>query len=162
METLELARQALTALAPFVAQGALAKIGEDTTDRVTQLVGRAWGFLQQGAQGNPKAENALEVYQEEPDDERNMERLAKLLAEHLQQHHQAVNELRDIVTQLQQQAPSSGVHGTATVQGNNTGINIGANTGTVSQNNQTINNQASNKGAQGTFHGPVNLGKDEK
>jgi hypothetical protein len=139
METLELARQALTALAPFVAQGALAKIGEDTTDHVTQLVGRAWGFLQNGAQGNPKAENALEVYQEEPDDERNMERLAKLLAEHLQQHHQAVNELRDIVTQLQQQAPSSGVH-----------------------NNQTINNQASNKGAQGIFQGPVNFGKDKK
>jgi hypothetical protein len=48
------------------------------------------------------------------------------------------------------------------VQGNNTGINIGANTGNVSQSNQTINNQASNKGAQGTFHGPVSFGKGEE
>jgi hypothetical protein len=49
MDPLELARQALIVLAPLVAQGALAKLGEDTTDHVTQLIGRAWGLLRGGA-----------------------------------------------------------------------------------------------------------------
>jgi hypothetical protein len=34
--------------------------------------------------------------------------------------------------------------------------------GAGTQNNQTINNQASNRGAQGNFHGPVNFGKGEE
>jgi tetratricopeptide (TPR) repeat protein len=154
IEPLELARQALMVLSPFVAQGALAKIGEDTTDRVTQLVGRVWNFLQSIAQGNPKAEAALEVYQEEPDDELNMKRLAKLLAEHLQ-HYQAVVELREAVGQLQKQSSSSSVHPTVTVHRDNYGQQAGINYGTMTQSNQTINDQASNKGAQGIFQGPV-------
>lgn len=157
MEPLELAQQALLTLAPFVAQGALAKIGEDTTDRVTQLVARAWKTFRAGAQGNARAENALEVYQEEPDDKRNMERLAKHLADYLKQHHQAVDELRGIVEQLQQQAPSAGTQVNFTNSGTNTGQQIGVNYGTATQNNQTINNNAPNQGAQGTFHGPVNF-----
>jgi preprotein translocase subunit YajC len=70
-------------------------------------------------------------------------------------------QLQDVAKQTNV-VQSGGIHGTAEVKGNNTGINIGANTGNVSQSNQTINNQSSNKGAQGTFHGPVNFGKDEK
>jgi len=58
-------------------------------------------------------------------------------------------------------AQAGGVHGTATVSGTNYGQNIGVNTGTMNQSTQTINNQSSNKGAQGTFHGPVNFGRDE-
>jgi translation elongation factor EF-1beta len=47
--------------------------------------------------------------------------------------------------------------GTATVQGDNSGQNVGVNYGTMSQNTQTINNQAANQGAQGTFQGPVSF-----
>lgn len=115
VETFELARQALLVLSPIVAQGTLAKIGEDTTDRVTQLAGRVWALLSGGVQGNPKAESALEVYQEEPDDKRNLERLARYLADYLQQHHPAVDELRAVVEQLHQ-AQQAGVSGAGAVK----------------------------------------------
>jgi hypothetical protein len=158
MEPVEIARQTLLLLSPLVAQGALTRIGEDTTDRVMKLVGQTWNLLQRGVQGNPKAENALEVYQEEPDDQRNLERLAKHLADYLQQHHQAVDELQALVGQLQQQAQSSGF----TNSGTNYGQQTGTNYGTMTQNNQTINNQSGNQGVQGTFHGPVNIGRDQE
>jgi hypothetical protein len=57
-------------------------------------------------------------------------------------------------------AQSGGIHGTANAK-TNYGQNVGVNTGTMNQSTQTINNQSSNKGAQGTFHGPVNFGRDE-
>jgi hypothetical protein len=59
------------------------------------------------------------------------------------------------VPESRSQRALQNITGTATVQGDNTGINIGVNTGSVSQSNQTINNQAPNQGAQGTFEGPV-------
>ncbi len=45
--------------------------------------------------------------------------------------------------------------GTATVQGDNSGQNVGVNTGTINQNRLNIHNEAANQGAQGEFHGPV-------
>ncbi len=53
------------------------------------------------------------------------------------------------------------ITGTATVQGDNYGQNVGVNTGTMTQSNQTINNQSPNQGAQGNFHGPVTFNRDE-
>jgi hypothetical protein len=47
--------------------------------------------------------------------------------------------------------------GTATVQGDNSGQNVGVNYGKMTQHTQNINNQAANQGAQGTFHGPVSF-----
>ncbi len=157
METLELARQALLVLAPFVAQGALAKIGENATDQVTRLATRAWGLLQSGIQGNARAENTLEIYQDEPDDERNIERLAKHLAAYLQQHHQVVDELQTIVAQLQQQSQQPGIQVTITNSGTNEGQQVGVNYGTMTQNRQDIHNNAPNQGAQGTFQEPVHF-----
>jgi hypothetical protein len=84
------------------------------------------------------------VYQDEPDDERNRERLAQHLAEYLHQQHQAVNELRSVVEQLQQ-AQQAGV-----------------NYGNMTQHNQTITNTAPNQGAQGSFHGPVTFHRQEQ
>jgi hypothetical protein len=52
--------------------------------------------------------------------------------------------------------------GTATVQGDNSGQNVGVNYGTMSKNNQTINNQAANQGAQGTFQGPVTFNQQRQ
>jgi hypothetical protein len=45
--------------------------------------------------------------------------------------------------------------GTATVQGDNQGQNVGVNYGSMAQNRQDIRNDAPNQGAQGQFHGPV-------
>ncbi len=47
------------------------------------------------------------------------------------------------------------ISGTVTIQGDNSGQSVGINYGTLSQNQQTINNQAPNQGAQGNFQGPV-------
>lgn len=161
MDTLELAREALLVLAPLVAQGALAKLGEDTTDHVTQLVRRAWSLFQGGAQGNPKAESALTIYQDEPDDEKNVGRLAQHLAAYLSQHHEAVDELREAVKQLQQHAQQAGVQVTFTSSGENHGQQVGVNHGTITQSHQDIHNHAPNQGAQGVFQGPVNFTRQE-
>jgi hypothetical protein len=154
MEALELTRHALLILSPYVAQGALSKIGENTTDQVTQVVGRAWRLLQGGAQANPKAASALEVYQEEPDDERNRERLAKYLAASLEQQHQMMSELHAVIGQLQQ-TRQAGIQATVTTTGTNFGQQAGINYGTMSQNQQSIRNNAPNQGAQGVFEGPI-------
>ncbi len=47
------------------------------------------------------------------------------------------------------------ISSTVTIQGDNSGQSVGINYGTLSQNQQTINNQAPNQGAQGNFQGPV-------
>lgn len=155
MDPFDLARQALLVLAPLVAQGALAKLGEDTTDHVTQILGRAWSLLKGSTQGNPKAESALAVYQDEPDDERNIGRLAQHLAAYLSQHHEAVDDLRELVEQVKQQAQQGGVQVTFTNNGENHGQQVGVNHGTITQSHQDIHNHAPNQGAQGVFHGPV-------
>ncbi len=49
------------------------------------------------------------------------------------------------------------ISGTSTVQGDNTGVSVGVNTGTITQTNQNIHNNAPNQGAQGTFTGPVTV-----
>jgi hypothetical protein len=151
MEAFELARQTLLLLAPLVAQGGLAKVGEDTNDRVTQLIGQAWGLLRGATHGTPKAESALEVFQDEPDDQRNLERLAQHMATYLNQHHQVIAELHELVTQLQQQTQQAGAQVTFTNSGENHGQQIGVNHGTITQSRQDIHNHASNQGAQGSF-----------
>jgi len=133
MAMFELAQQTLGHLAPFAVLEKQPKIGEPTTDRSRQLIQQTWGLLEGGVQGNPRAESALEVFRDEPDDERNRERLATYLAEYLKQHHEVVEKLRSLVEQLQEQAHQN----------------------KVAQTTQNINNLAPNQGAQGTFSGPV-------
>jgi hypothetical protein len=64
--------------------------------------------------------------------------------------------VREVAEHRSQRALQN-IIGTATVQGDNSGQNVGVNYGTMSQNTQTINNQAANQGAQGTFQGPVSF-----
>lgn len=147
MEALALTRQALHVLAPFLVEGAATNAG------VSALVAQAWNLLQRGTCGNPAAEVALAIFQTEPDDQRNLERLAQHLEDYLQQHHQALDDLRTIVAQLQSSAGQA-----PDLAHSNEGQQVGINTGMLNQHNQTIHNNAPNQGAQGTFHAPVNIG----
>jgi hypothetical protein len=61
------------------------------------------------------------------------------------------------VPESRSQRALQNIVGTATVQGDNSGQNVGVNYGTMTQHTQTIHNQAPNQGAQGTFQGPVNF-----
>jgi len=66
MDLSEAARQVLVYISPLIAAGALAKIGEDATDTATQLLGRVWDTLARRLQGHKKAEAALTLYEDEP------------------------------------------------------------------------------------------------
>jgi hypothetical protein len=88
--------------------------------------------------------------------EQNPQMFAKVLEQALQRMAQREAAFAERIQRLAEQINvTGGIHGTATIKGDNTGVNIGVNTGSVSQSNQTINNQAPNQGAQGTFEGPV-------
>lgn len=143
MEILDFTRHALRILAPFVAADAPTQPDAHTPDGVTHLAARTWELLGSSVQDNPPAEHALAIYRNEPDDQRNRERLARHLADHLHRQQQALDELRTVVAQLQQVQPND--------------PSIDSNPGTATQTNQTINNDAPNQGAQGEFHGPVNV-----
>jgi hypothetical protein len=114
-----------------------------------------------GTYGDENAQSDLTSYQRTPDVPRRQDNLVATLHELAQREPVFAQQLQDVAKQTNV-AQTGGVRGEAHVHGTNSGINIGANTGSVSQNNQTINNQASNRGAQGTFHGPVNFGKDNE
>lgn len=108
--------------------------------------------------GNAEEQNTLPLYQANPT--RFEHAIQEVVRDIATRNSTFAQELQRVAAQTNV-AQTGGVHGTATVQGDNSGINIGANTGNVAQNNQTIHNEASNRGAQGTFHGPINFGKDE-
>jgi hypothetical protein len=59
------------------------------------------------------------------------------------------------VPESRSQRALQNITGIATVQGDNTGQNVGINYGTMTQTRQDIHNEAPNQGAQGTFQGPV-------
>ncbi len=59
------------------------------------------------------------------------------------------------VPESRSQRALQNITGTATVQGDNTGQNVGINYSTMTQTRQDIHNTAPNQGAQGTFQGPV-------
>jgi hypothetical protein len=63
-QLLDLAKQLLLLISPLVAQGALAKIGENTTDATQNLLKRTWGLLQARFKGAPKAQAALTSYED--------------------------------------------------------------------------------------------------
>jgi Tfp pilus assembly protein FimV len=109
--------------------------------------------------GNAEEQSTLPLYQANP---ARFESIMQDMMRDLARREPAFNQQLQDVAKQTNVAQTGGVRGEAHVHGTNSGINIGANTGSVSQNNQTINNQASNRGAQGTFHGPVNFGKDNE
>jgi hypothetical protein len=66
------------------------------------------------------------------------------------------------VPESRSQRALQSIIGTATVQGNNTGQNVGVNYGNMSQTQQNIHNNAPNQGAQGTFEGPVTFNQQRQ
>lgn len=62
--------------------------------------------------------------------------------------------VREVSAERSRRALES-IVGTATIQGDNSGQNVGVNMGTMNQNPVNIDNKAPNQGAQGTFSGPV-------
>jgi uncharacterized caspase-like protein len=120
-ELLPLAQQLVTLISPLIAQGALAKIGENTTDATQGLLKQTWDALKRRFAGNPKAEAALVIYQDEADDPKSQERLAQQIVACFQDNTAAINELSDLARQLTAQLGTpitpSRTH-TANVSGN--------------------------------------------
>ncbi len=131
MESLDIARQILLALAPFASNGTLTTSGAGPSDPAPQLAQRAWSLLTANAQNNPRLTVALEIFQAEPDDQRNLERLAQQLADHL--HQQTLGELRAIIGQLQQHARQAQPQVNVSNTGENAGQQVGINTGQMAQ-----------------------------
>jgi NAD(P)-dependent dehydrogenase (short-subunit alcohol dehydrogenase family) len=129
VSSLEFVHQALLTLAPFVAQDASTGMERDSSDRIMQLAGRTWSLFQDIAKDYPRIAAALAIYQEEPDDRHNIERLARGLTEYLQQHDQIASELRDLFGQLQQLVKPTGIQVTFNNTGENHGQQVGINTG---------------------------------
>ncbi len=145
-QLLETARLLVAGIAPLIAGGALAKIGENATDTAVRVLGRAWGMLQRRFQGQRRAEAALTVLEDEPDRPENQERVAQQIVALFQHDPAAIAELRAIVEELrrtQSQPPRShtqtvsgnaqvgtavagDVHGPITVTQQSGGINFGS------------------------------------
>ena len=61
--------QVLIYIAPLIAAGALAKIGEDASDTATELLGRVWDALGRRFRGHDEAEAALTLFKAKPENE---------------------------------------------------------------------------------------------
>lgn len=57
----DLAQYVINHSIPHIVGGALAKVGENTTDQATTLVRRLWQRVQQQVQGNKQAEAPLPI-----------------------------------------------------------------------------------------------------
>jgi hypothetical protein len=132
MEARDIARQTLLALAPFAGNDTLTASGAGSDDPATQLAQKAWGLLTALAQHSPHLTVALEIFQKEPDDQRNRERLAQQVADYLQQQQQAMDELRTIAGRLQQHTQAQ-PQGNISNAGENTGQQVSTNTGQMAQ-----------------------------
>ena len=64
-QLLDLGKQLVLLLSPLIAQGAIQKIGENTTDATAGLFKRAWSMLQSRFKSS-EAQSALMVYQSLP------------------------------------------------------------------------------------------------
>jgi hypothetical protein len=119
-QLLALGQDLLLLLSPLVAQGAIQKLGEDTTDRVTLLAQRAWGALQQRFTGSPKAQAALTLYADEPGDPGLQQRIAQQIAACFADHQAAIAEFQAIVRGLRAAtgAPVPQQTNTQTISGN--------------------------------------------
>lgn len=104
-QLLDLARLLVTGIAPLIAGGALAKIGENATDTTTQILGRAWGMLRRRFRGQRKAESALTIFEDEADRPESQERVAQQIVAVFQHDPEAIAELRAIVEELRRTQP---------------------------------------------------------
>lgn len=131
----DLGWQYVLALSALIGEGALSKVGEDMTDRVTALAKRAWNTLETRFQGDKTAEATLTLYQGEPAQQDMQERVVKLIAAHFTDE-AARAELREIVAALQAVQPAT----------------------PTTQHTQNINDSTVGIAQQGDIHGDITLG----
>lgn len=114
----DLAQSFIAYSAPLIAGGALAKVGEDTTDTATGLVQRLWGLLTRQFQGHADADAALTLYQGQADNALRQQLLQEQIIAHFQGQAAAIAELADLVQQLQaaQGAPQAAQQRTLTIR----------------------------------------------
>lgn len=98
-QLLALGKDLLLLISPLVAQGAIQKLGENTTDATSGLLKRAWGLLQGRLKSND-AQSALTVYQSLPNSADIQALVAQQIAAHFQADQAAITELRQLVEQL--------------------------------------------------------------
>jgi|GEM_PF-3767499 len=158
-QLLDMAGQIVTFAAPLIAGGALAKIGENSTDTTQQWLGKAWGMLQRRFQGNKKAESALTIFEDEADKPESQERVVQQIVAVFQNDPAALSELRSLVEELrriQPMPPAPPRSHTQTISGN---ARVGtAIAGDVTGNVTNIGGGVSGPVMSGTFNQPVTLG----
>lgn len=156
MQANDVIRAALETIRPFVQQQALA--ATETGDRAAALTQRIWNVLGAAAPADPHLVYPLTVFRSEPDDQRNLERLAAALAVHLAGQADVLAELYGLTAQLQWLAQQAGVTITLTNAGTNSGQQVGANSGAViQQNDQSGPRGGVNFGSGGQF-GDISIG----
>jgi hypothetical protein len=114
----ELAQYVVDYSVPHITEGALAKVGENATDTTTGLVGQIWGLLTRQFQGNRKAEAALTIFEDEPDDPKSQKRLAQHVVDCFTGQAASIAELAELVRQIQaaQGAPQAAQQRTITIR----------------------------------------------
>jgi hypothetical protein len=98
-QLVELAKQALIYMSPLIAQGALKKIGERTTDATITLVHKTWDFFERIFRGNDEAEAALTLYKVKPEDKGRQEIMEGEIVARLGERPTAASELAAFVQQ---------------------------------------------------------------
>jgi hypothetical protein len=131
MQANDVTRAALETIRPFVQQDALS--ATDAGDQAALLTRRIWDLLGAAAPHDPQLTYPLTVFRREPDDQRNLERLAGALAAHLAGQAGVLAELYGLTAQLQWIAQQAGVTITLTNTGTNAGQQVGYNSGAVTQ-----------------------------
>ena len=101
----ELALHLVEGIAPLVAGGTLAKIGETTTDTAVNALSRAWDMLQRQFAGNRKAEAALDIFEEEANKPDSQARVAQQIVAVFQSDPAAIAELGVLVDELRRLRP---------------------------------------------------------
>ncbi len=101
------ARTVLTYISPLIAAGALAKIGEETTDTSLTLLDRAWTTLTQRFHGHKKAEAALTLYEDELANPALQQQVEQRIVEVFRNEPTAAQELLALAQVIAAQSPSA-------------------------------------------------------
>lgn len=108
MSLADAARTVLVYIAPLIAAGALAKIGEDATDTATEMLGRVWDALGRRFQGHRKAEAALTTLEDEPQSQDVQQRVERHIVEVFGRDPAASAELIALAREVAALGPSPG------------------------------------------------------
>lgn len=104
----EAARTVLIYIAPLIAAGALAKIGEDATDEATRMLERVWDALGRRMRGHAESEAVLTLFAAKPTDPLRQQVIEAEVIERFQADPVATQELIALARAVAALAPSSG------------------------------------------------------